>query len=74
MSKNPAGAPDRRAYTWEAAQAEIRNQMNELADALASGEARSYEDYRQVVGRIQGLALAERAIIDILDKENQADE
>ena len=46
----------------------IRVQMNELADHLALGSAKDMEDYRKVCGIIEGLAWAEREVIDLEDK------
>ena len=46
----------------------IRIQMNELADHLAMGSAQNMEEYRKVCGTIEGLAWAEREIIDIETK------
>ncbi len=46
----------------------FRTQMNELADHLALGSARDMEEYRKVCGMIEGLAWAEREVIDIEDK------
>ena len=43
----------------------IRIQMNELADHLAIGSAKNIEEYRRVCGTIEGLAWAEREVIDI---------
>ena len=46
----------------------FRTQMNELADHLALGSAKDMEEYRKVCGIIEGLAWAEREVIDIEDK------
>ena len=46
----------------------MRTQMNELADHLAIGSAKDMEDYRKICGIIEGLAWAEREIIDMEDK------
>jgi hypothetical protein len=46
----------------------IRNQMNEIADAMAVGTCTSIEQYRQMVGMIEGLAWVEREIIDLEEK------
>ena len=45
----------------------IRDQMNELADHLAVGSARNMEEYRNICGRIEGLAWTEREILDLED-------
>ena len=46
----------------------IRDQMNELADHLATGGAQNMEEYRKACGMIDGLAWSEREIIDIEEK------
>ena len=48
----------------------LRGQMNELADHLAVGSAKDMEEYRKVCGIIEGLAWAEREIIDLDDRSN----
>ena len=51
-------------------QKKIRGQMNELADHLAVGSAKDMEEYRKICGIIEGLAWAEREVIDIEDRLN----
>ena len=46
----------------------IRVQMHEIADHLALGSAQDMEEYRKMCGIIEGLAWAEREIIDIEDR------
>ncbi len=46
----------------------FRGQMNELADHLALGSSKDMEEYRKVCGIIEGLAWAEREVIDIEDR------
>ena len=46
----------------------IRVQMNEIADALSVGSAKNMEVYRKMCGIIEGLAWAEREVIDLEDK------
>tara|TARA_R100000306_G_C4292090_1_gene100637 strand:+ start:90 stop:278 length:189 start_codon:yes stop_codon:yes gene_type:complete len=46
----------------------LRNQMNEIADHLALGSAKDMEEYRKMCGIIEGLAWAEREVIDLEDK------
>lgn len=43
----------------------IREDLNDLADALATGHAHDYAEYRHMVGKVEGLAQAERHIIDL---------
>jgi hypothetical protein len=42
--------------------------MNELADHLALGSAKDIEEYRKVCGMIEGLAWAEREVIDMQER------
>ena len=46
----------------------LREQMNEIADLVSLGSAKNMEDYRKMCGIIEGLAWAEREIIDIEEK------
>lgn len=48
-------------------QKNIRERMNELADAIATGSAQSFEEYQKMVGVIEGLALAERELLDLVE-------
>ena len=51
----------------------IRDQMHEGADHLATGGAKSMEEYNRMVGRIEGLALVEREMLDQVDKLSKED-
>jgi hypothetical protein len=42
--------------------------MNDLADDVATGSAEDYASYQRMVGKIEGLAVAERLILDVLSK------
>ena len=46
----------------------IGAQIIELADHLAMGSAKDIEEYRKICGTIEGLAWAEREVIDIETK------
>ena len=51
----------------------IRARLNDHADALANGSAPDYPSYMKIVGIIEGLALAERDLLDLsedLDSED----
>ena len=52
----------------------IRIDMNNYADDLAGGACRNFEEYQKLCGTIQGLAFAERYLIDLADKAERADE
>ena len=53
---------------------QIRTDMNNYADDLAGGACQSFEQYQKLCGVIQGLAMAERYIIDLAEKVEKADE
>lgn len=48
--------------------------MNNLADIVATGGAKDYAEYQKLVGTIQGLALAERELLDLAEKRLRADD
>ena len=59
---------------YELYQKNIREYMNEKADFLATGGASSFEEYNKAEGVIQGLALAERELIDLFDALRKGEE
>ena len=52
----------------------IRTDMNNYADDLAGGQCRSFDEYQKLCGVIQGLALAERHLIDLAEKVEKSNE
>jgi len=46
-------------------QKKIRERMNDIADALATGSCQSLEEYKRMCGVIEGLAYVERDILDL---------
>lgn len=46
----------------------IREQLNDIADDVATGAANDYAEYKELVGKIAGLAIAERLLLDVLEK------
>lgn len=50
----------------------IRTDMNNYADDLAGGGCRTFEEYQKLCGVIQGLAIAERYLIDLAQKVEDA--
>ena len=52
----------------------IRTDMNNYADDMAGGSCRTFEEYQKLCGVIQGLAMAERYILDLAKKAEDADE
>lgn len=53
---------------------QIRKDMNNYADDIAGGACRSFEEYQKLCGVIQGLATAERYVIDLAEKVDKSDE
>jgi len=52
----------------------IRNDMNNYADDLAGGACPSFDAYQKLCGVIQGLAIAERHLLDLAEKVEKSDE
>ena len=52
----------------------LRADMNNYTDDLANGSCRTFEDYKHLCGVIQGLALAERYLIDLAKNVENANE
>lgn len=46
----------------------IREIMNETADYVATGSVDDWADYKHKVGVIEGLAKAERELLDLAEK------
>lgn len=55
----------------EVLRSKLRQRMNELADAIATGTCNTYEDYKYMCGTIEGLAYAERDILDMQDEQEK---
>lgn len=53
---------------------QIRKDMNNYADDMASGQCASFEAYQKLCGVIQGLAIAERYLIDLAEKVEKAND
>ena len=49
----------------------IRKDMNEHADDLATGLCNDYASYQKLCGIIQGLALAERHLLDLVEAQKK---
>ena len=46
----------------------LRDAMNQHADHIATGACKDYSDYHKMAGVIEGLALAEREVLDWTEK------
>lgn len=58
----------------EVLRGKIREDMNNIADDLASGSCQNFETYQKLCGVIQGLAIAERHLLDLAKKVEESDE
>lgn len=52
----------------------IRKDMNNYTDDLATGACKSFEEYKQLCGVIQGLAYAEAHLLSLLEKARRSDD
>ena len=52
----------------------IRTDMNNYADDLAGGGCRSFDEYQKLCGVIQGLAIAERHLLDLAKLQEENDD
>jgi len=50
----------------------ISKTMDEISDNIARGGCASFEEYKRMTGVIQGLALAERELLDLLEKYQES--
>jgi hypothetical protein len=53
---------------------QIRTDLNNYADDLAGGVCQDFAQYQKLCGIIQGLALAERYLIDLAEKVEKAND
>ncbi len=49
----------------------LRAHMNDITDAIATGAAQDYPAYTKLVGMIEGLAFAERELLDLIEASNR---
>jgi hypothetical protein len=52
----------------------FRDRMNDIADAVSTGTCRTYEEYQRLCGVIEGLAHAERDLLDLKETMERNDE
>jgi hypothetical protein len=52
----------------------LRTDMNNYADDCAGGACRTFEEYQKLCGTIQGLAIAERHLLDLAKKVEETNE
>jgi|TARA_R100001163_G_scaffold65781_2_gene64815 hypothetical protein len=49
-------------------QKRIRENMHEHADFISTGSCKDFEEYKKITGIIEGLALAERELLDWIER------
>jgi|TARA_R100001126_G_C4796961_1_gene134847 hypothetical protein len=49
----------------------LRVIMNELTDSVALGSAQNYDQYQRMVGQIEGLAIAERELLQLVKESDE---
>ena len=52
----------------------LRTDMNNYADDCAGGACRTFDEYQKLCGTIQGLAIAERHLLDLAKKVEETNE
>jgi hypothetical protein len=52
----------------------LRTDMNNYADDCAGGACRNFDEYQKLCGIIQGLAIAERHLLDLAKKVEETNE
>jgi hypothetical protein len=52
----------------------LRTDMNNYADDCAGGACRTFEEYQKLCGVIQGLAIAERHLLDLAEKVEKSND
>jgi len=53
---------------------QIRTDMNNYTDDLATGICKTFDEYQKLCGVIQGLAIAEAYLLDLAKKVEESDE
>lgn len=53
---------------------QIRNDLTNYADDIASGSCKSFDEYQKLCGVIQGLTIAENYVIALAKKVEESDE
>tara|TARA_R110002110_G_scaffold19957_5_gene81791 strand:- start:2084 stop:2332 length:249 start_codon:yes stop_codon:yes gene_type:complete len=51
---------------------ELRRMMNETSDHLSGGACKDYSEYARFCGVIEGLAMAERELLDLEERLERA--
>ena len=51
---------------------QLRRMMNETSDHLSTGSCKDYSEYARCCGVVEGLALAERELLDLQERLEKA--
>jgi hypothetical protein len=62
------------ANTLSFLQGKIREDMNNYADDTATGVPGDFAAYQRLVGKIEGLAIAERHLLDMVDRAKRGED
>ena len=54
--------------SWEYLRDKFRSQMNDISDHISGGGCKEFSEYARCCGVIEGLALAERELLDLKAK------
>ena len=52
----------------------VRKYMNDITDSIATGSAKSFDQYQRQVGQIEGLAIAERELLNLVRLDEDDDD
>lgn len=52
---------------------DLREEMNRVADAMATGACKDFGEYTHMTGIIEGLAYAERMLLDRVEAQKKAE-
>jgi hypothetical protein len=55
-------------YIFQSLRRDIRARLNDLADSISTGGCPDYASYQRLVGKVEGLAEAERFLLDLEQK------
>jgi len=58
--------------SFEFLQKQLRKMMNEMSDHISTGGCKDYSEYTRCCGVIEGLATAERELLDMKQKIDEA--
>ena len=60
--------------TLEVLLEQVRGKRGQIVEAVSNNAAKDYSEYQKLCGVIQGLAIAERHLLDLAEKVEKSDE